>query len=57
MSFITDADSPTGTIAMATAEARTCFTNVNVIYSPALPLTSTLFLDPPELRRTTGGET
>lgn len=51
VSLITYADHSTGTVSVATAEPRTGLANVNMINSPAVPLSSPLLLDPPELGR------
>lgn len=49
VSLITDADHSTCTVAVAAAESRAGLSNVNMVHSPAVPLSCALFLDPAEL--------
>lgn len=49
VSLITDADHSTCTVTMATAEPGTGLSNINMVHSPALPLSCSLFLNPAEL--------
>lgn len=49
VSFITDADRSARTVAVAAAEPRAGFTDVDMVHSPALPLSCPLFLNPAEL--------
>lgn len=49
VSFITDADYSTCTVAMAAAKPGTGLSNVNMVHSPALTLSCPLFLNPAEL--------
>lgn len=49
MSLITDADHSTCAVAMATAEPRAGLADVNMVHSPALPLSGPLLLNPAEL--------
>lgn len=51
VSLITDADHSTCTVAMAAAEPRAGLANVNMVHSPALPLSGPLLLNPAELGR------
>lgn len=47
--FITKADCSSGAVPMSAAKTWTCFANVDIIDSPAMSLTSILFLNPAEL--------
>jgi len=49
VSLITDADHSTCTVAVAAAEPRAGFTDVNIVHSPALPFSCPLLLNPAEL--------
>lgn len=49
VSLITDADRSAGTVAVSTAEPWAGFTNINMIYCPALALSTPLLLDPAKL--------
>lgn len=50
VSFIADADRSTRAVPMATAEPWASLANVNIIHSPAVPLSCSLLLNPAELR-------
>lgn len=50
VSFITYADDPTGAVSVTAAQTRTGLADVDVVDSPALPLTTALPLEPAELR-------
>lgn len=49
VSLITDADHSTCAVAVAAAEPRAGFADVNMVHSPALPLSCPLLLNPAEL--------
>lgn len=49
VSFITDADYSTCAVPMATAEPWASLANVNIVHSPAMPLSCSLLLNPAEL--------
>lgn len=49
VSLITDADHSTCTVAVAAAQARAGLADINMVHSPALPLSCPLLLNPAEL--------
>lgn len=49
VSLITDADHSTCTVAVAAAEPRASFTDINMVHSPALSLSGPVLLNPAEL--------
>lgn len=49
VSLITDADNSTCTVAVAAAQPRAGLANINMVHSPALPLSCALLLNPAEL--------
>ena len=49
VSLITDADHSVCAVAVAAADPRTGLADVNVVHSPALPLSCPLLLNPAEL--------